>query len=65
MPGLGEFKMDKYFIKWSVIWMVINLIIVVTVYNIFGRLDDCYPLVVFPLFYGANTCANEERKEAQ
>ena len=56
---------DKYYIKWSVIWMIITLAIIAIVLGIFGRLDDYWQLSVFGIIFGADACAKYERDEAQ
>lgn len=56
-------KVDKYFIKWSVIIISILVLMIIFTINVFGRLDDFWILSIPAGIVAATKFANEERKE--
>jgi hypothetical protein len=57
-------KMDKYFIKWSLVIISIIVLMIIFTIGVFGRLDDFWILSVPAGIVMATKFADEERKEA-
>ena len=55
---------DKYFVKWSVIVLLMVIVAIAFSLSVFGRLDDYWFMVAPASFVAAVKLADEDRKGA-